>query len=142
MTCEQYQMQIGQLLENELRGEESSPLFAHLGVCSVCRDFFQASLQVGAELKNAEPITAPDELDDRMRAAGLIPKGQPTSRRISIWDLRIAFPLPAAASIALLLILGSLFLAPALLHETEPQQSLPPDIIHLVPLELRTLTPQ
>lgn len=142
MTCEQYQMQIGQLLENELRGEESSTMFAHLGACSACRDFFHASLQVRAELMNAEPITAPDELDDRMRAAGLIPTEQTTPRKTSIWDLRIAFPLPAAASIALLLILGSLFLAPALLHETEPQQSLPPDIIHLVPLELRTLTPQ
>lgn len=141
MTCELYQMQIGRLLENELRGEESSAVFAHLADCSVCRDFFHASLQVRAELKNAETITAPDELDDHMRAAGLIPKEQPTSRRISIWDLRIAFPLPAAASIALLLIIGSLFVAPVLFHDPQPRQEVPPDVLQLVPVELRTPRP-
>lgn len=141
MTCEQYQMQIGQLLENELRGEESSTVFAHLGACSECRDFFHASLQVRAELMNAEPITAPDELDDRMRASGLIPAEQPLSRKTSIWDMRIAFPLPAAASIALLLIIGSLFIAPALFRDPQPKQEFPPDILQLVPMELRTPRP-
>jgi len=141
MTCEQYQMQIGQLLDNELRGEESSTVFAHLGACFACRDFFHASLQVRAELMNAETVTAPDELDDRMRAAGLIPTEQPFSRKTSIWDLRVAFPLPAAASIALLLIIGSLFVAPVLFHDPQPQQEFPPDVLQLVPVELRTPRP-
>lgn len=141
MTCEQYQMQIGQLLDSELRGEESSALFAHLSACSECRDFFQGSLQVGAELMNAEPISAPDELDERMRAAGLIPTERPSSRKTTIWDLRIAFPLPAAASIALLLIIGSLFVAPALFHDPQPQQEFPPDVLQMVPAELRSPGP-
>ena len=141
MTCEQYQMQICQLLENELRGEESSALFTHLSACSECRDFFRVSLQVRAELMSAEPITAPDELDDRMRAAGLIPTERPSSRKTSIWDLRIAFPLPAAASIALLLIIGSLFVAPALFHDPQPRHEFPPDVLQLVPVEWRTPRP-
>ncbi|MBI3110773.1 MAG: zf-HC2 domain-containing protein [Ignavibacteriales bacterium] len=141
MTCEQYQMQIAQLFDNELRGEESSTVFAHLGACSECRDFFQASLQVRAELMNAETITAPDELDDRMRGAGLIPTEQTFSRKTSIWDLRIVFPLPTAASIALLLIIGSLFVAPALFHDSQPRQEFPPDVLQLVPVELRTPRP-
>ncbi len=142
MTCDHYQMQIGQLLDHELSEKESPVLFAHLSVCPECRDFFRVSLQVRAELMNAEPITVPDELDDRMRAAGLIPAERPTSRKTSIWDLRIAFPLPAAASIALLLIIGSLFLAPLLLHDPTPRQEPPPDILQLVPAELRSPRPQ
>lgn len=141
MTCEQYQMHIGQLLDHELPEKESPVLFAHLSACSECRDFFQASMQVRAELMSAEPITAPDELDDRMRGAGLIPAEQPLPRRTSIWDMRVAFPLPAAASIALLLILGSLLLAPAFMHEPEPRQEHPSDVIQLVPRELRILHP-
>ena len=141
MTCEQYQMHIDQLLDHELPEKESPVLFAHLSACSECRDFFRASLQVRAELMNAEPITAPEELDDRMRAAGLIPAEQPLSRKTSIWDMRIIFPLPAAASIALLLIIGSLFLAPLLMHDPQPQQEFPPDVLQLVPMELRTPRP-
>lgn len=141
MKCEHYQMQIGQVLDHELSEKESPDLFAHLSICLACRDFFRVSLQVGAELMNAETISAPDVLDDRMRAAGLIPKEQPTLRRTSIWDLRIVFPLPAAASIALLLIIGSLFLAPMLLHDQSPRQELPLDILQLVPAELRTPRP-
>lgn len=141
MTCDHYQMQIGQLLDHELSEKESPDLFAHLSVCPACRDFFRVSLQVRAELMNAETMSAPDELDNRMRAAGLIPTEQSSSRKASIWDWRIVFPLPAAASIALLLIIGSLFIAPALFRDPQPRQEFSPEVLQLIPVELRTPRP-
>ena len=84
MTCEHYQMLIGQVLDHELSEKESPVLFAHLSVCPACRDFFRVSLQVRTELMNAETISAPDILDHRMRVAGLIPAEQSASRKASI----------------------------------------------------------
>lgn len=141
MKCDHYQMQIGRLLDHELPEKESPDLFAHLSTCHECREFFRASLQVSSELMAAEPLEAPAELDDRMRKTGLIPSESSTPTRPSLWDMKIIFPLPAAASIALLLIIGSLLFAPLLLHSEPPRQELPPDVLQLVPAELRTPRP-
>jgi len=48
MTCTEYQLFISKLLDNELRQNESSSLFAHLSACEECKGFFHKCIALNA----------------------------------------------------------------------------------------------
>jgi len=48
MTCTEYQLFISKLLDNELRQNESSSLFAHISTCEECRGFFHKCIALNA----------------------------------------------------------------------------------------------
>ena len=125
MTHDDYQEQISQLIDGEL-GEKAQPeLFAHLGTCRDCRSFLNSALTLRSNLATlSTPIS--QGLDQRMRitfAATPIDRfnAQPA-----------AFRLALAASIAFILLMGTLLFGPQMLRtqqmpmSSETQGFIPP----------------
>ena len=52
MTCEEYQLQISQYVDNELGDRDAGVLFAHLGSCATCRGFLQSVLQLRSAIQD------------------------------------------------------------------------------------------
>ncbi len=50
MTCEHFQEQISELIDNELACEAEPELFSHLGTCTDCRGYFAAVLKLRSSL--------------------------------------------------------------------------------------------
>ena len=112
MTHDDYQEQISQLIDGEL-GEQSEPaLFAHLSTCGDCRSFLNSALTLRSKLATiSSPI--PQGLDDQMRMTFV-------ATPIDRFNAQpAAFRLALAASIAFLLLMGSLLLGPQL-YKSQP----------------------
>ncbi len=108
MTHDEYQEQISQFIDGEL-GEQFQPgLFAHLSTCAECRRFLNSTLALRSKLATLlDPI--PAGLDLRM---------QNTFATTPVYGLNAqpaAFRLALAASIAFILLMGSLLFGPQIL---------------------------
>lgn len=137
MNHEHYEEHISAMVDNELDEGSLQKLFAHLAECYTCREFFQSSLRLRAEMMAGAEVRIPATLDERIQQ-GAIKKPNVVSGFISrFWESRISFPLPAAASLAFLLILCSLLISPALFTKPQPQPEIPAEILSRVPQELR-----
>jgi anti-sigma factor RsiW len=98
------------LMDNELSDQEAKSLFGHLNSCEECREAFRSAQELRSNLKEQLPPIAPAELDEKVMS--LIPHprtyvGDRKAVRIVVWRRRISLPLPVAAVLALLLIIGS-----------------------------------
>ncbi len=141
MSHEHYEEHISAMLDNELSEGSMAELFAHLVECGTCREFFQSSLRLRAEMAAGADVRVPATLDARVQH-GNLKKPRAVSGFINrFWEGRISFPLPAAASLAFLLILGSLLISPALFMKPQPQPELPAEVLSKIPPELRQSVP-
>ena len=93
MTCEEYEIRIGKLLDDELSPTDSAGVFSHLAICQDCRRWFHANLRLSAEL--SKQTIRPEGTEHLIRTAELAPH-----------PLRIALPRgPRPSSLALFTVL-------------------------------------
>ncbi|MBF8297046.1 MAG: hypothetical protein HW389_3591 [Bacteroidetes bacterium] len=53
MNCAEYQRLINRFIDHEVKANECAELFAHLGTCGGCRQFYDTIITLGAELDKA-----------------------------------------------------------------------------------------
>jgi anti-sigma factor RsiW len=114
MTCEMYEEQISALIDHELKDEETGVLFLHLSSCSGCRHSLQSVLDLRSGLVEQVPPMAPNELDEKVltrMVAFQRAKADRKAIRGFAWQGRISAPMPVAAVVALLLMIGSFLLS-------------------------------
>jgi anti-sigma factor RsiW len=139
MTHTDHQQRISLYIDNVLNDRESSELFAHLAGCSECRTSMRISMHVRTQIANEELSDVPQTLDRRVLAS--VAHANATLERQTwyspIWFTRISIPLPAAASIVFLLIVGSLLFYPLLTPEQQQQVKVPAELMSKVPSALQ-----
>jgi predicted anti-sigma-YlaC factor YlaD len=64
MICGEYQQQISKLLDNALEKSETAQLFAHLGGCAECRQFFELTLRIRRAILAGPRVTLPEKLSE------------------------------------------------------------------------------
>ncbi len=107
MTHDQYQEHISQLIDGELGKDEQRALFLHLSECAECREFFNAALALRSNIAASSPVELPAGFDMQMENA---------VADTSLNARPEAFRLALAASIAFILLMGSLLFGPQLIH--------------------------
>lgn len=125
MNCDVYEEQLSALMDNELGDEQAKSLFGHLNTCEACRGAFRSAQDLRSSLREQVPPMAPAELDQKIMS--LIPHtkryiGDRKAARIVGWRRRVSLPLPVAAIVAILLVLGSAALSYRL-SETQKTQT-------------------
>jgi anti-sigma factor RsiW len=114
MTCETYEEQTSALIDHELNDAETEMLFVHLSTCRTCRHSLQSVLDLRSGLTEQVPPMAPKELDEkvmkRTARAQRAKVDRPAIRGLA-WQGRISAPMPVAAGIVLLLMIGSFLLS-------------------------------
>ena len=139
MTHNEHQQRISLYIDNELNDKESSELFAHLAGCSECRTYMKISMRVRSQIANEELADVPRTLDRRILTS--VARENAALKRQTwyspVWFTRISIPLPAAASIVLLLIVGSLLFYPLLTPEQQQRTEIPSEVIARVPSALQ-----
>src|SRR3990172_9359073 len=117
MNHKDYQEQVNMYVDGLLSDNASANLFAHLADCEECRSLLKVSMRVREHLTEQGLANVPSSLDQRVLGSTLA--GGRTTRRSTwyapVWFTRISVPLPAAASIVFLIIVGSLLFSPLLL---------------------------
>ena len=105
MDCKQAEELLPVYALNALGPEEGSQLEAHLGACPWCPALLREHTQVAAALAQvAEPLEPSQGLKKRiLRAAG---KGREQERRKGWWPVTSGRLVPAAASLAIPLLVG------------------------------------
>ncbi len=117
MSHESYQEQISQLIDGELEAGLQPPLFAHLSACNECRLFLNSTIALRSKL-TATTIQVPQSLDQKMLSSLSVPLMYQLNARPA------AFRLALAASIAFILLIGSILIGPQILRtEQEPQSN-------------------
>ncbi len=102
MNCAEYQRMINRFTDHEAKANECAELFAHLGTCGGCRQFYDTIIMLGAEMDKVHlPI-------DETSMASWRSSRQPTSHMID--TARIA-PRPSSLAfiIVVLLVVSLLF---------------------------------
>ncbi len=123
MNHEHHEQLVSQFIDRELDSRSENELFLHLSRCDSCRQFLRASWQLQADILQGKPRR---EIESSRSSAV-----HPRARVYPLWVTRISIPLPAAASIIFLLIIGSLLFSPMILQggapqpETKLEQTLP-----------------
>ena len=106
ITHDQYQEQISRLIDNDLRGEDSAPLFTHLASCQECRDFIHSSLKLRSGLAS-DLLAMPARVDKMLLqrfSSPAIPK--PRSSQ-SLWNRQVTMRLPVVALLLCLIAVGA-----------------------------------
>ncbi len=139
MTHTDFQQLISLYIDSALSDREASEVFAHLSACSECRKYMKISMRVHSEIANEELADVPRTLDRRVLAS-VARKNATLERRTwysPVWFTRISIPLPAAASIVFLLIVGSLLFYPLLTPEPQQRVNVPAELMSKVPPALQ-----
>ena len=139
MTHEPYQQHLSLYVDNALNDKDAAKLFAHLSRCADCRTFMKLTLGVHAHIAEEELAEVPLSLDRRVLASVAAASDQSERRQwyAPMWFTRISIPLPAAASILFLIIVGSLLLSPILAQEPQHQTEIPPSLMSRIPSSLQ-----
>lgn len=127
MTHDEYQEQISQLIDGELEGKQQPALFTHLSACRECQGFLNSTIYLRSTIATCT-MPVPQSLDLKMQSSLLTPLVYQLNTR------PVAFRLALAASIAFILLMGSLLFGTQLLrtqeisasHEIPAQIFLPP----------------
>jgi hypothetical protein len=139
MNHETCQEQISLYVDHALVDKESAELFAHLSLCDDCRAFMKLTLRIHAHLKDEDLVEVPLSLDRRV-LRDVSTKSVEASRKAwyaPLWFTRISIPLPAAASILFLIIVGSLLFSPILAQAPQPQPDIPAPLVARIPSSLQ-----
>jgi len=126
--------------DNELADKASVELFTHLSTCETCREFMKAAMLVRSHITSQALAEVPTSLDHRVLAGVRrepTPMGEKKRWFEPVWFTRISIPLPAAASIIFLVIVGSLLFSPLLLREERPPQQVKVEQVIPIPPELQ-----
>jgi anti-sigma factor RsiW len=115
MSHDGYQEQISQLLDGELSRDLQPALFVHLSRCTECQQFLNATIVLRSTL-TASTISVPQSLDQWVLSS------LPGSLIYQLNARPAAFRLAIAASVAFILLMGSLLFGPQFLTmEQTPQ---------------------
>jgi anti-sigma factor RsiW len=139
MTHAEHQQRISLYIDNELNDRDSSELFAHLAECGECRTHMKISMRVRSQIANEELAVVPQALDRRILAS-VVRENVALKRRTwysPVWFTRVSIPLPAAASIVFLIIVGSLLFYPLLTPEQQRRVEIPAELMSKVPSSLQ-----
>jgi hypothetical protein len=139
MTHTDYQNSINLYIDNALNDNDASDLFTHLAACAECRTIMKISMRIRTEIMDGELADIPQSLDARVLASVAPQRTVPRHRPwyAPIWFTRISIPLPAAASILFLMIVGSLLLYPLLTADRPPRVEIPAEIKAQIPAALQ-----
>lgn len=139
MNHDQFQELVNLYIDNGLNDSQSVEMFAHLSACNDCRNLMRSSLQVRSYYQHMELEEVSSSLDHRVLAnVSTTPvKSARIIFHIPFWFIRISIPLPAAASIIFLLLVGSFLLSPILLEEPKPQVDKQAEVISKMRPELQ-----
>ena len=106
MIHEEQRMQISQYVDGELDPSAEREVFDHLSGCEECRGFLRRSIRLRADM-----IAEPLRLQDRPKRNIDSRKALPERYTRSGLRRRISLPVPIAAAITIVLIIGSLALS-------------------------------
>jgi anti-sigma factor RsiW len=139
MNHEPYQQRISLYVDNALNDKDTAKLFAHLARCTDCRAFMKSTVSVHAHIAEEELAEVPLSLDRRVLASVATASDQSERRPwyAPMWFTRISIPLPAAASILFLIIVGSLLFSPILAQEPQHQTEIPASLMSRIPASLQ-----
>jgi hypothetical protein len=139
MTHNEYQQNISLYVDNALGDRKSSELFAHLAECTQCRTFMKISMRIHAQIVDEELAEVSRDLDRRVLSF-VEGRSAVSNRRTwysPVWFTRISIPLPAAASLLFLIIVGSLLISPLLTQGNQQRSEIPPELLSKVPSSLQ-----
>ena len=139
MNHQTYQDLISLYIDNALSDKESTKLFAHLSRCDECRVFVKAGLVVRTHMAEEELAEVPPSLDRRVLSS-VMTRSDETMQGAwyaPVWFTRISIPLPAAASIVFLIIVGSLLFSPILAQEPQHRTEIPAPLASKIPSSLQ-----
>ena len=104
MTHEEYRELVSQYIDEELEEAIETVLFQHLGECSQCRDFLRSSLALRTQIlrtKEAAPSALRPDFAQQQEK-------QTIERDLLVLAWQRKVPLPVAASLAMLILVGGL----------------------------------
>jgi anti-sigma factor RsiW len=138
MSHSDYQEQVSLYVDGILDDKASASLFAHLSECVKCRLLLKVSMRVREHVAERNLEMTPLSLDRRI--LGSIPSLEKNSSPwyAPVWFTRISVPLPAAASIVFLIIVGCLLFSPLLAQGQKQETEVPAPFVDKIPPELRT----
>jgi anti-sigma factor RsiW len=141
MTHEHHQQRISLYADNALNDRETAKLFAHLSRCNECRAFLKMTLHLHAHIVDEKLEEVPHSLDRSVLAdvAAKAVSAQSNAWYAPVWFTRISIPLPAAASILFLIIVGSLLFSPILAQPPQPETKIPAQLESKIPASLQQL---
>jgi anti-sigma factor RsiW len=139
MNHQNYQEHISLYVDNALNDKDTARLFAHLSRCADCRAFMKLTVGIHAHIAEEELAEVPLSLDRRVLASVAAASDRLERRPWyePVWFTRISIPLPAAASILFLIIVGSLLFSPILAQEPQHQTEIPTSLISRIPSSLQ-----
>ena len=122
MNHTHFQELISLHVDNEITDLESSELFGHLATCDGCRKFLRTTMNIRSHIVNEGLAEVPDMLDRRVLGKEQTQSmKQPLDWLAPVWWTRISIPLPAAASLAFLILFCSLLISPVIFSQRTPQ---------------------
>lgn len=139
MNHQNHQERISLYIDNALSDKESAKLFAHLSRCDDCRMFMKLTSRVHSHIAEEKLAEVSPSLDRRVLAS-VATKSVQSGRRPwyePVWFTRISIPLPAAASILFLIIVGSLLFSPILAQEPQHPTEIPAPLASKIPSSLQ-----
>jgi hypothetical protein len=139
MNHEHIQELIDRYYDTGLSDSLSMELFEHLGSCKTCRAYMHSVMQVRSFYQHDESVNVPASVDRRVFDSVQSIKNAEAKKYypLSLWSTRILMPLPAAASIAVLIMIGSLLCSPLLFRSSNHENELAYKQITNMPLELQ-----
>ena len=139
MNHDSYQEQVSLYVDGVLGDKASASLFAHLADCEECRSLLKVSMRLREHVAEQELETTPSSLDQRILVS--LPARRRTAKGPAwyapVWFTRISVPLPAAASIVFLIIVGSLLFSPLLSQGQVKEAEIPKPFVDKIPQELQ-----
>jgi len=139
MNHEQFQELVNLYIDGELDDKQSADMFLHLSICDDCRNYMSSSLRIRSYYQQEELEEVPVSLDTRVcESAGIRPITTTRRNPLSpLWYTRILIPLPAAASIAFLILVGSLLFSPLLFEEPKQHSENQIEMLSKMPPEFQ-----
>jgi hypothetical protein len=139
MNHERFQELVNLYIDEGLNDAQSMELFAHLSTCDNCRNIMRSSLRVRTFFQKEEMEEVPASLNARVYKSARMKTATPVRRNLfaPLWDTRILIPLPAAASIAILILIGSLLFSPLLFERPKQLRGNEIEMISNMPQEFQ-----
>jgi predicted anti-sigma-YlaC factor YlaD len=104
MNCEERQLAISTMIDNECPEAELQEVFTHLSTCASCRRFYREAMELRTRLHRERMPAVSSSLDARVLGHAQEPK----ILQLPLWlTSRVAVPAPLAAAALLLIILGT-----------------------------------
>ncbi len=139
MNHEDYQERVSLYIDNALNDRDAAELFAHLSGCDECRKFMKITMSVHVHVADEELEEVPASLDRRVLSSVARESAEIEQSKwySPVWVTRIVIPLPAAASILFLIIVGSLLFSPLLSQQLPQRVEIPAPLVSKLPPSLQ-----